>query len=234
MIKQSWGQKVTHSGPIPVVQWVKPEVRKAEKWHTGKNATLECNNFIQGFWGWNPKYNYITAGRKFTEWLVSLSRWSLIFRGINYTHIYHLLIRCDCHNDGLKGSYCWWGFYTWIFAQSSLLLVPHPDAYPKWVYGRFHILVVGFLRWCNLMDSMFQLKQAHLDSLSIIRDLMNKALLQTEPAFNNLMVIFAAALVGGNSAEVVSHDLDLGCHISYFNKDFLTLRLSFISVTQGS
>ena len=118
------------------------------------------------------------------------------------------------------------GFYTWIFAQSSLLLVLHPDAYPKWVYGRFHILVVGFLRWCNLMDSMVLLKQAHLKSLSIIKYLMSKVLLQTEWAFNNLMVIFAAALVGGNSAEEVSHDLDLGCHISYLNKDFLTVRLS--------
>ena len=69
--------------------------------------------------------------------------------------------------------------------------------------------------------------------LSIIRSLMSSALLQTERAFNNPTVIFAAASMGVNSAsmgvnsaEDISHDLDLGCHILYLNKDFLTLRLS--------
>ena len=62
--------------------------------------------------------------------------------------------------------------------------------------------------------------------LSIIRSLMSKALLQTERAFNNPMVIFAAASMEVNSAEEISLDLDLGCHILYLNKDFLMLRLS--------
>ena len=69
--------------------------------------------------------------------------------------------------------------------------------------------------------------------LSIIRSLMNNALLQTKRAFNNPMVIFAdasmgvnSASMGVNSAEDISHDLDFGCHILYLNKDFLTLRLS--------
>ena len=59
--------------------------------------------------------------------------------------------------------------------------------------------------------------------LSIIRSLMSKALLQTERSFNYPMVIFAAASMEVNSAEEISLDLDLGCHILYLNKDFLTL-----------
>ena len=61
---------------------------------------------------------------------------------------------------------------------------------------------------------------------SIIRSLMSNALLQTEQAFYNPMVIFAAASMEVNSAEEISLDLDLGCHILYLNRDFLTLRLS--------
>ena len=36
------GQKVTYSGP-------KSDVRKAEKWRTGQNATLECYNVLHNF-----------------------------------------------------------------------------------------------------------------------------------------------------------------------------------------
>ena len=69
--------------------------------------------------------------------------------------------------------------------------------------------------------------------LSIFISLMSNALLQTQSACNNPMVIFAdasmgenSASMGVNSAENISHDLDLGCHILYLNKGFLTLRLS--------
>ena len=51
--------------------------------------------------------------------------------------------------------------------------------------------------------------------LSIIRSIMSKAFLQTERAFYNPMVIFAAASIGVNSAEKIWHDLDLGRHIVY-------------------
>ena len=115
---------------------------------------------------------------------------------------------------------------TCIFAQFLLLRLLHPHAYPDGVYGRFHILVVAVLRWCNLMNFHISVKASTSSLLSIIRPLMSKALLQTERAFNNPMVIFAAALMEMNSAEEISFDLDLGCHILYLNKDFLTLRLS--------
>ena len=123
-------------------------------------------------------------------------------------------------------------FLTYILAQSLLSLLLHPCAYPDGVYGRFHILVAAVLRWCNLMDSIF-LSKSTSRPLSIIRSLMSKALLQTEGAFNNPMVIFAAASTGVNSAEEISHDLDLGRHILYSNRDFLTLRLSLWACPPG-
>ena len=111
-------------------------------------------------------------------------------------------------------------FLTCILAQFLLprLLLPHtyPISYPGGSssamvqFDGFHISV----------------KASTSRLLSIIRSLMSKALLQTERAFNNPMVIFAAASMKVNSAEEISLDLDLCCHILYLNRDFQTLWLS--------
>ena len=62
--------------------------------------------------------------------------------------------------------------------------------------------------------------------LSKIKSQMSKALLQTEQAPNDLMVIFPATSMGVNSAEEISPEFDLGCHILYLNKNLLTFWLS--------
>ena len=120
-------------------------------------------------------------------------------------------------------------FLTGILAQSSLSLLLHPTL--SW-RGLWTISYRGGSRSAMMQSDGFHISvQARTSRpLSIIISLMSNALLQTEWAFNSPMVIFATASIGVNSvsmgvnsAEDISHDLDLGCLILYSNKDFLTL-----------